>query len=266
LSTQPLKYTWITGATSGLGKGMTLAFAKRGHALILTARRENVLKEVQQQALTIGSPDVIIMEMDMGDEASIESGFKKINAGGIIVERLVNNAGISQRSPALNTDMEVYRKIMEVDYFGVIHLTKLLLPQMVESKHGQFVVISSLVGKFATPLRSGYAAAKHALHGFFDALRAEHFEDNINVTIICPGFIHTDVSVNALTADGSKQNKMDNAQANGMNPMVFGEKACASILNKKNEVYIGGRETLGIYLNRYVPGLFRKIIRKTAVT
>lgn len=266
MSTNSLKYTWITGATSGLGKAMTLAFAAKGHALILSARRLNVLEEVKEEALAAGSPNVEILEMDMANSQSIENGYNLISGKGIFVERLINNAGISQRSPALSTGMDVYRRIIEVDFFGVIHLSKLLLPNMVKAKTGQFVVISSLVGKFATPLRSGYAAAKHALHGFFDALRAEHFDDNIAVTIICPGFIHTDVSVNALTADGSKQNKMDNAQANGMPPEVFAKKASAAILNKKQEIYIGGRETLGIYLNRYVPGLFRKIIRKTAVT
>jgi short-subunit dehydrogenase len=137
---------------------------------------------------------------------------------------------------------------------------------MLERKQGHFVVISSLVGKFGTPMRSGYSAAKHALHGFFDALRAEVWRENIKVTMVCPGFIKTNVSVNAVTGDGSKQGIMDDAQANGMSAEECAGRIVRAIESEKLEVYIGGRETIGVYLKRFVPNLFAKILRNAKVT
>jgi short-subunit dehydrogenase len=121
------------------------------------------------------------------------------------------------------------------------------------------------VGKFASPYRSSYAASKHALHGFFDTLRAEHYQDGIAVTLICPGFIRTQVSINALTADGSPLGEMDEAQNKGMSPEACASEMFNAILSKKEEVYIGGKETLAVYLKRFFPGIFSKILQKAKV-
>ncbi len=125
------------------------------------------------------------------------------------VDILVNNGGLGQRSLIQETSLEVDRQLMEVNYFGTIALTKYLLPHFINRKQGHVVTITSLTGKFGTPYRSAYAASKHALHGFFDALRAEHWKDKILVTMICPGFIKTNLSVAALTGSGVPQNKLD---------------------------------------------------------
>src|SRR5690606_22221298 len=163
------------------------------------------------------------------------------------------------------TPIEVDRKLVEVNFFGTVALTKALLPHFIDRKSGQFAVISSLVGKFGSPYRSSYAAAKHALHGFFESLRLEHFDDNIAVTMICPGFIKTDVSKNALTADGSPLNEMDEAQENGMPVETCAKEIFNALKHKKEEVYIGGKETMGIYLKRFVPTIFTKILLKSEV-
>lgn len=251
---------WITGATSGIGKALALQYAKNSSVLILTARRLDVLEEVRKECLQLGCPEVHIYELDMAQSEQIDQVYKRVKELVPKVDVLINNAGISQRSLVLDTTLDVYRQLMEVDYFGVIHLTKNILPDMIKNGGGKLVVISSLVGKFSTPLRSGYAAAKHALHGFFDALRTEVKSNNIKVTIICPGFIQTDVSVNALIGDGSAQNTMDKAQQNGMQVSVFSQKAFKAIQKNKAEVYIGGKETLGVYVNRFFPSFFRSII------
>ena len=138
---------------------------------------------------------------------------------------------------------------------------------IIEKNSGHFVVITSIVGKIGTPLRSSYAASKHALHGFFDSLRAEVYQNNIKVTLACPGFVQTNVSLNALTADGTPQNKMDSATKNGLTPEVFAEKLLKAVRQEKEEVYIGGfKEKLAVYVKRLFPKLLSKMIRKLAVT
>ena len=154
---------------------------------------------------------------------------------------------------------------MEVNFFGTVALTKLILPHFISRNSGHFAVISSLVGKFGSPFRSSYAASKHALHGFFDTLRAEHFQENIAVTMICPGFIRTNVSVNALTADGTALGQMDEAQQKGMSPEDCAAEIFSAITGKKEEVNIGGKETMAIYVKRFFPGIFSKIIKKAKV-
>ena len=260
------KVIWITGATGGLGKAMAMECASQGAELILTARRKSILEDVAKACKEAGSPQVYTAILDMEQSAQIEQVAQSVLQRFPRIDILINNAGISQRSLIKDTEMEVYRRVMEIDYMGPVHLTKLLLTRFSAQKSGHVVVISSLVGKFATPLRSGYAAAKHALHGFFDTLRMEHYEDNIKVTLICPGFIKTDVSINALTAKGEKQNKMDKAQEGGMLPATFAAKAIKGIKQGKEELLIGGKEKNGVLLHRLFPKAFRNYLRKAAVT
>lgn len=154
---------------------------------------------------------------------------------------------------------------MDVNYFGTIALTKALIPHFIKQKSGQVAVVTSLVGKFGTPYRSGYAASKHALHGFFDALRAELYEYGIGINMICPGFVKTNVSINALTEKGEKLDQMDEAQANGMSPEKCARKIARAIRKNKREVYIGGKEVYGVYLKRFFPGIFARVLRKAKV-
>ena len=150
---------------------------------------------------------------------------------------------------------------MEVNFFGAITLTKFILPQWQKQQSGHLVVISSLVGKFGTPLRSTYAASKHALHGYFDSLRAEVWRDNIQVTLICPGYVNTPISFNALTATGEKLNQMSENQAQGISPEQCAKGIVKAIKNNKEEVYIGKIEVLAIYLKRFFPNIFSKLVR-----
>jgi short-subunit dehydrogenase len=148
-----------------------------------------------------------------------------------------------------------------------VALTKALLPHFIEKNSGHFVVITSIVGKIGTPLRSSYAASKHALHGFFDSLRAEVYHNNIKVTVACPGFVQTNISINALTGNGTAQNKLDAATKNGLTPEIFTKKLLKAVRQEKQEVYIGGfKEKLAVYVKRFFPQLLSKMIRKLAVT
>ncbi len=150
---------------------------------------------------------------------------------------------------------------MNINFFGVISVAKALLPNMIQHQLGHFVVISSLSGKFGVPLRSAYSASKHALHGFFDALRAEVYEHNIKVTLICPGYIRTNISLNALAATGEKHGKMDNTQDNGLTPEAAAKKILKATRKGKRELVFGGKEVLGVYLKRFLPSVLAKVLR-----
>jgi dehydrogenase/reductase SDR family protein 7B len=209
--------------------------------------------------------EVRVLPLDLTDIPSMPAKVEEALAFFGQVDYLLHNGGISQRSLIKETGLDVDRKLMEVNFFGTVALTKALLPHFIARKSGHFAVISSLVGMFGSPYRSSYSASKHALHGFFDTLRAEHYQDNIAVTMICPGFIRTNVSVNAITADGTALGQMDEAQANGMSPEDCAKEIFSAMTRKKEEVYIGGKETFAIYIKRLMPSVFSKIIRKAKV-
>ncbi len=254
---------WITGASSGIGEAAAKKFSKEGYALILSSRNVSELERVKESCAF--PQDVRLLPLDLSETSSLPEKAATAIAlfGGL--DLLLHNGGISQRSLIKETQLEVDRRLMEVNYFGTVALTKAVLPYFIQNKKGHFAVVTSLVGKFGSPYRSSYAGAKHALHGFFDTLRAEHYQDNIAVTLICPGFIHTQVSVNAVTGDGSPFGEMDQAQAQGMSAEACADQLFRALLRKKEEVYIGGKETWAVYLKRFFPGIFSRILRKANV-
>ncbi|MCB2406745.1 SDR family oxidoreductase [Hymenobacter lucidus] len=253
---------WITGASAGIGEALAREFARAGARLVLSGRN---VAELQRVAAACAPAEILVVPLDLADGTTFAACTAQVLAHFGRIDILVNNGGISQRSLALETSLDVHRQLMEVNYFGTVALTKEVLPHLIAQGSGQVVVVSSLVGKFGTPYRSAYSASKHALHGFFDSLRAEIWSTGVGVTIICPGFIRTGVSINALTADGSPQRTMDAATERGMAPEKLARAAVRAIACRKQEVYIGGRETLGIYLKRWVPGLFSRVLRKAQV-
>ena len=255
---------WLTGASSGIGKALTFQLADQGAKLIISARRESELLKVKEKCNT---DQVKVLPLDLSELSALEEKAKTATSYFGDIDILINAGGISQRDLAINTSLEVDRKIMDVNYFGSITLSKALLKPMVDRKSGHHVIVSSAVGIISSPLRSGYAASKHALHGFYDALRAEHYKDNIQVSIVCPGYILTDISINALMGDGSAQNKMDDAQANGITAEDCAKRIIRAIEKNKEEVYIAkGKELAGIYIKRFIPSLFSRVIRKAKVT
>ncbi len=254
---------WITGASSGIGEATAKKFSQGGYRVILSARKVNELSRVKSECAF--PEDCRILPRDLVAIDTFEEKVKTALGFFGQVDVMLHNGGISQRSLIKDTQLDVDRQLMEVNYFGTVALTKLLLPHFIGRKQGHFAVVSSLVGKFGTPFRSSYSASKHALHGFFDSLRAEHFEDHISVTMICPGFIRTQVSVNALTGDGSVLGEMDHAQANGMSPEDCASHIFVAITGKKEEVYIGGKERFYVVVKRLFPLLFSKMLRKAKV-
>lgn len=257
------KVVWITGASSGIGEATAYEFAKAGAKLVLSARRESELVRVKNST-GLAEEEVMVLPMDVVEINTFGEKVGQVIARFGRIDVLYNNAGISQRGSVADSDFKVYRDILEINFFGVIALTRAVLPYMLKQNSGRIAVTSSVSGKLGTPMRSGYCASKHALHGFFDSLRAEVWKNNISVTLVCPGYIQTEISKNALAADGSKHGRMDQNQANGMPVEVAARKIFRAIAYNKEEVYMGGFEILGVYLKRFFPRILSRILRNQA--
>lgn len=261
------KTIWITGASSGIGKALALALSKQKARLILSSRNVGKLHEIK--AACLEHTDIVhVQPLDLEQYHLIPNITKHVLKKFPKVDILINNAGISQRSLAMETSLAIDKKIMDINYMGTIALSKSVLPSMLKHDLGHIVSITSLVGKFGSPLRSSYSASKHALHGFFDSLRAELEKEgkDVQITLICPGFIKTRISYNALTGDGSPQDSMDEATSNGLTAEAFAKKSLKIIRKQKQEAYIGKKETFAVYIKRFFPKLFAKMISKTKVT
>jgi short-subunit dehydrogenase len=264
MTTSPLagKVIWLTGASSGIGEALGRQLAERGASLVLSARRADVLEKVK---VSCANPDRhLVLPLDMLAPETFSAAYQAARDRFGNVDVLINCAGMSQRGNAVDTDVKVDRHLMELNYFGPIALTKLVLPAMLACGDGQIVVISSLMGKFGLPARSAYSASKHALHGFFDSLRAEVAGQGVAVTVVCPGYIRTNASFNALEADGTPHNKMDKDIARGMAPEKCARQIVRAIERRRSEVYVARYENLGLYISRFAPALFRRIARSKA--
>ena len=259
------KVIWITGASSGIGEALTYELSKRNAKLIISARRKEELERVKGNCASALQANIQILPLDLSRADMLRTITEDAVKLYGHIDILVNNGGLGQRSLINETSLEVDRQLMEVNYFGTIALTKYLLPHFINRHEGHVVTITSLTGKFGTPYRSAYAASKHALHGFFDALRAEHWKDNIHVTMICPGFIMTNLSVAALTGAGVPQNRLDKTSYTKKTPEWCARRIVRAIEKRREEVYIGGREVFGVYIKRFFPSIFSKLIRKVPV-
>lgn len=253
------KRVWITGASSGIGRALAIEISKQGGICILSARSTDKLKETND--LTSNKDKNTILPLDVIDENAVEAAYAKLKKDGPI-DILINNAGVSQRSTAETTDLKVYRSLMEVNYFAVVKLTKTVLPDMLNRKTGSIVTVSSIAGKVGPPYRSGYAASKHALHGFFDSLRSEVSHRGLHIMIVCPGYINTPIAINAFNGKGDKYNKRDKENADGLDPNDLAKRITKAIAKKKNEVYFGKFEVNAVRLKRLWPAMLTKLLSR----
>jgi len=232
------KNIWITGASSGVGEGMATVFHREGANVILSGRRADELERVAADC-NQGSGSVTLVPFDITDAVGREAAAERVLNDFDRLDVLVNNAGIGQRSLAKDTSLEVDRRIMEVDFFGPIALTKLVMPRMIEQQSGHMIVTSSVAGKHAVPMHTSYCAAKHALHGWYDTLRVEHFKDNIAVTLLVIAGIRSNVFKYALTGDGSEAGGNEWGEDGvGMTAEACAEQVIEAMLNREEEVVI----------------------------
>ncbi len=245
--------------------GLAYRFNNMGARLILSSNEDDELARVKENCAG-QDDDTVALPLDLSEANTMESKAEEALDRFGHVDILVNNGGIGVRALAKDTKLEVDRKIMEIDYFGHVALTKAVLPSMLERKTGHIVVTTSIAGIICVPLRSAYCAAKHALHGFFETLRAEVWKDNIRVTLICPAAVRTNISMNALTENGRKFGKMDRVIEEGISPEECAEQIVKAIAKEKEEVVLGkGLPRWGVYIKRYLPPLYYRILRNVEV-
>lgn len=256
------KVVWITGASSGIGEATAYRFAQEGAKVIVTALESDLLEKVVTRCKELSAPDAAALPYDLSDSEGLNALAEKAwNLFGCI-DILYNNAGISQRGTTVETEMHVIRKVMDIDYFAPVVLTKAVLPRMIERGGGQLVVTTSIAGRFGFPLRCAYSSAKHALYGFFETVQAETYDQNIRVTIVCPGRVQTNISKYALEKDGRQHGMMDAGQAGGVTPQQAADKIVKAVYKKKREVMVGRYELLMAYIKQFCPSLAARLARK----
>lgn len=256
------KTIWITGASSGIGLELARQLAAKGARIVLSARRQAVLEEIAA-GLPGGRERHWVAPLDLGDlDGLMDTAGRFLEEVGD-VDVLINNGGISQRSLFIDTDLDVYRRLMDINYLGTVAMTKVVLPGMVARGSGMIVSVSSVAGKIGSKLRTGYSGSKYAVVGFMDCLRAETAAQGIKCLTVCPGSIQTDIAVNALDGSGQAQNTNDESIINGM-PV---EDCCREIVNamerERDEVVVGkGLSVAAPTIKRFFPGLFNRISAK----
>lgn len=231
-----MSIAWITGASSGIGEALAKAHLAAGGHCILSGRNITELKRVADES---GAAErTMILPFDVSDMDALPSVVEQAIAYKGSVDILVNNAGISQRSLAKDTQFSVYNKVIEVDLLAPIALTQLMLDHFLEKKSGSIIMISSVAGKVGVPMRTAYCAAKHGLIGYADALRSEVAGDGVKVLVVTPGSVRTNVSRNAVTADGSARGKSDKAIDEGLEPSFVADEIWAALKNGKREIVL----------------------------
>ena len=248
---------WITGASSGIGAALARALATRGAKLILSGRNLAALEAVAADCNT----DTLILPFEATDYAALPAIAQQAWDWCGRIDGLVNNAGISQRSLAIDTDFAVYERIVAVDLLAPIALTQQLLPRMVGAGGGQIIAISSVAGIAGVPLRSAYCAAKHGLIGYHDSVRAENEHLGLKVLVVAPGSVQTNVSRNALNADGSVRGESDAAIDNGLSPDFAAAQILAAVDAGTRELVVAeGAEAAIAALRRSDPdALFERM-------
>ncbi len=252
------KIIWITGASSGIGEALVEEFAKDGATVIASSHEPEELERVKKKYNTEKIHTVVF---NLGEPDQVAKAAEQVLKEFGRVDVLMNNGGISQRAMAIESPIEVDRRLMEIDYFAGVILTKAVLPGMIERGYGHIGVTSTISGKFGFPMRSAYAAAKHALFGFYESLLAENYNKGLRVTIFSPGRVRTNISLNSVDKDGKARNVMDPGQANGITPEACAKKMIRTMKRGRKDVLIGGKELLMVWIHKYFRRLYYRMAR-----
>lgn len=252
------KVVWITGASSGIGEALVYEIVKMGGIIIASSNCKKELHQVRDNCTDL-KDRVHIACFDLSETQNIEKlvieQIRKFSR----IDYLINLGGISQRARVDETPLTIDRKIMEINYFGTIALSKAVLPYMIDQKSGHILATSSISGRFGFPLRSAYSASKQAIHGFIETLHLENKENNIRGSVIIPGRVRTSISLHALLPDGSEQGTMDPGQEKGITPGRAARTIIKGIRRNRREIKVGGSELIMLYIRKYFPSIFFNI-------
>src|SRR5665647_231809 len=252
------KTVWITGASSGIGEVLVNAFTKGGSRVIASSNDEAGLKRVAASCYA-RKGSITTVPFDLSETTGIEETVADIIKKEGRIDLLLNIGGISQRALIKDTPLWLDRRIMEINYFGTIALTKAVLPYMINNGGGHILATSYISGRFGFPLRSAYSASKQALHGFFETLLLEHKADNIRVSVLIPGRVRTNISLHALTSSGKEHGKLDEGLASGITPEKAAQQIIMGIRRNRREILVGSSELLMLKIRKYMPALFFRI-------
>ena len=247
------KVCWITGASSGIGAALAQQLSKAGAYVILSARNREQLEAVKEGSAFPWRMQLLDCDMEQTDQLeTIAMEAWKMKGH---IDHVFLNAGMAVRDRVIRTRPEMIRKVMDVNFMANVVITRTLLPLMIARGGGQYIVTSSLSGKFGVPQLSAYAASKHALHGFFESLRAESESQGIRVTLAVVGLVKTHITLNALQGDGSRYDRMEESIARGITPERCAMKILAAAARSDREVLVGGAEVLSVLVKRFFPSL-----------
>ncbi|MCD8352467.1 MAG: SDR family oxidoreductase [Planctomycetaceae bacterium] len=258
------KNVWITGASSGIGQALAVEMARLGAKVLLSARRLERLNQTAERCRTFGGT-VAVLPLDLANTESLRAVADEAAARLGPIDILLNIGGVGMRGLALDTDLAVAKRIMDVDFWGAVELTRAVAPGMIARGGGQIVALSGVLGKFGAPRRSFYSASKHAMHGWFESLREETLGTGLEITLLVPGWVRTEISEQALEADGKHHGSMDAGQENGITSEECAKRCVPAIVAGRAEQLVGGIECGGVYLNRFWPGLFKRFLRRRGI-
>ncbi len=253
---------WITGASSGIGEACALRYAELGYRIILTATRADRLKEVAAACRAAGAKAVMALPYDLVEPGGIRHLVRQAWDVYDGIDIVFLNAGISQRTNVEDTSMRMTRTIMEVNYFAPVAIAQTILPMMIKAGGGHIAVTTSIAGRFGFPLRCAYSSSKHALYGYFETLQAEYYDQGIRVTLVCPGRVRTNISLNALDKGGQRHGQMDPGQDGGLAVDKAAQQIVRAIAKCRREVLIGKGELIMVYIKRFFPGLCARLARR----
>jgi dehydrogenase/reductase SDR family protein 7B len=255
------KVVWITGASSGIGEALAYACADEGARIVISARREEELKRVAANCKT-DQKNILILPIDLENTLAIEDKVNQVVQQFGTIDILINNSGIGHRTKGVSTPTAIDRRVMEINFFGTVNLSKAVAKQMQKQKSGKLVVVTSIMGKYGMPLYTAYAASKHALYGYFESLRQELYVDNVKVLIVAPGFINTDVSTKLLREDGSAYGVKSDAQEKGMSASDCAKGIVKAIKSNRDHKYVGNYELFSVPVKQFFPKVFYWLMRR----
>jgi short-subunit dehydrogenase len=260
------KTIWITGASSGIGAALAVELNKRGASLLLSARDEKKLGLVRESCAN-DSVKVEIVPLDLSRTEELPEEAERICSRAGRIDMFIGNAGVSQRSLFSYTDLDVIHTLVRTNLLANLILVKAVLPRMIEQQEGCIALVSSIAGKFGAPLRAVYSSTKAALHGFAESLAVEMWEKNVQVSVVVPGFVRTNISYNSLKGDGSRHRSMDRNQDRGVAPERCAKRIVDELLSGKREIYVGlnFKARMGLSVSRLFPNIFARIYRRIKI-
>jgi dehydrogenase/reductase SDR family member 7B len=254
------KVVVITGGTSGIGKALAVEFGKAGARIVITGRNPQNLRETEAFLDQLGI-DNLAIQADASIEKDNESMVKETLAKYGKIDVLINNAGISMRALFEDLHLDVFRKVMDINFYGTVYATKYCLPHILQTK-GSIIGISSIVGYRGTPARTGYAASKYAMHGFLEVLRTEVMKRGVHVMIACPNFTGSNIRKTALTADGSQQGETPRDEDKMMPAEQVAKLILKATIKRKRELIITFQGKLVVFLNKWFPSMMDNVVYK----